>query len=231
LRLIRILEGIHYIPFFLVTSPREAGPEIVSKRPGKHDIVFLLGRFEFVKRLQADLDFIGGFGGSQVHRTGDTVLAEQGTLRAAQDFHPGQVEERGADELLSAVIDAVDVLPDRLFKGLVLALADSPDIQLGADTGFCHREIGNKFRDVGNLVDIAGFNTLVVYDIHRQRNVTEVFLTLLCRHHNFLEHDAALGFCCIGMPGDFCKGKGCGGSCELCQSESVVHLIPPRYRY
>ena len=94
-----------------------------------------------VKCRYAAFGLIGRLRSSQIEGTGDRVLSEQDTLRAAQHLDALEVKERRTQLTWSAQIDAVNISSDRLLKSLVNLRAHTADEHVGAYSSFTHGEV------------------------------------------------------------------------------------------
>ncbi len=144
-------------------------------------------------RVAAEL--AGGLGGDQVHRAAGGVTAVEGALRAAQHFHPVDVEEVAVLEVVDGDRQLVLVDADALgAAGADHVGADAADLQVEA------AEVGAGEVGVGDLQQqvLAAFELFVLQRVggegrDRDRRILEVGLTTFGGDHHFADRGRSAG--------------------------------------
>ncbi|MNS59512.1 hypothetical protein D3C72_924720 [compost metagenome] len=110
---------------------RQAQGQGVGDRAGNralelHQVIVAIGR------RGAGAEFLARTTRHQLHGAADGVLAVEGALRTAQDFHAFQVQQVELAAADTAVIDVVDIDADRRVEGLQrVRLAHAADVDVG----------------------------------------------------------------------------------------------------
>ena len=126
-------------------------------------------RFEKIVVAQSHAHGVAGVGsgfvGRQQHRAADGVAAEQGSLRAAQDLHVGDVAEFHGRADRAPHVDVVDVHADaRIDGGRGIALPDAADEHLRGGVVAGQRSVGMELDVRRHLVEIGGAHDLLPFE-------------------------------------------------------------------
>ena len=165
----------------LAHAQREARGPVATERQVE-------GAERFTKVVFAQTDAHGvagvgsGFVGGQQHRAADGVAAEQGSLRAAQDLHVGDVAKFHGRAHRAAHVDIVDVHADaRVDGGRGIALADAANEHLRGGVVAGQRSVGMELDVRRHLVEIGGADDLLPLErvgaqrSHRHGRVLQAF--------------------------------------------------------
>ena len=128
-----------------------------------------------------------GRGGDNIDCAGHRILAEQGALRAAQDFNALQVHETGAILAATSHVDTVDIHAHGLFEALVVAGTDAAHVNVGVDR--CRGDVQVRYI-VGQGLHIGNacaLQLVALYGGHRDRHVLQALSALLRGNNDFFQ--------------------------------------------
>ena len=174
-------------PVDLPLAHGKAQTEFVREGAGCDKVDDALIELRFIATLNKEFPVLTGRGGADIDGPGDAVFPQQNILWSAQYLHPFKVQKGGPSELRAAVVNAVHIHAHRLLEALVFAGADTANINIGADAGFGHGEVGNiglKILDLGE----PGFHHFFTADCaDRDRHILKTLFAQLCGHDHFFQ--------------------------------------------
>ena len=187
-RFIRAVEGVDQVAIVVIFTNREAAGYGVAETAGHDQFEHPGIVFEIVAVTETAFVILGRRGGGHRKGAGNRVLAKQDALRATQGGDTRQVKHRRPNQLLAAIIDAIDVLANRLLETLVITGADATDVHLRADAALGHLQVGHIVLQIFDPVDpgLPDFLTRGYDD--RDRHIGQSLLSFLGGNDDLFEH-------------------------------------------